>query len=238
MKKLISAMLLIINMNCFAQANKWFVSFSIAAVIGGPAASLKSQMRSQGYGDNDESSFDILGSGTTKYPRGGAGAFLVSGGKKTSERMTLYFITGLAENGTTEGFDAQGYSNGFFGLFAGTYGNHVSVSHSTYQFTAGCMYSFSNSRTKLGFGPSLYLFKYGISENYASMEMHSSIVPGASFNTRIPLGKERKLVGFEFVLNGNVAPPAKMKSDHKGGFQPNSASMFSANIGFALSFRK
>jgi hypothetical protein len=238
MKKLFSAMLLIVNLSCFAQASKWFVSFTAAPSLGGPAASLKSQMKNQGYGDQSETSLVIYGSGTTKYPRGGAVALLASGCKRINDHKSIYFVAGTSEKATVKGFDAEGYSNGFFGLFAGTYGNHVSVSYTTYQLTAGYMYSFSNSRTKFGFGPSVYLLNYGISENFAPKEKHSSIVPGIAFNSRIPFGKERKLIGIDFVFNGNMAPPVKMKSNPKNGFQPKNANMFSANAGLALTFRR
>lgn len=238
MKKLFSAMLIVINLNCFAQTKNWFVSFSVAPAIGGPSASLKSQMKAQGYGDNAESTFVIFGDGTTTYPRGGAMALLATGGKKISDHKSIYFVAGISQKATVEGFNAQGWSDGFFGLFAGTYGNHVSVSYNTYQLGTGYMYSFPKSRTSLGFGPAVYLFNYGISENYAPKEKHSSIVPGASFNARIPFGKERKLFGVEFVINGNIAPSVKMKSDHTEGFQPKNANMFSASAGLAFSFRK
>ena len=231
-------MLMVINLNCFAQTNKWFVSFSIAPAFGGPSASLKSQMRAQGYGDDSESTFQIFGSGTTSYPRGGSVAYLLTGGKKISDRKSIYFVAGISQKGTVEGFHSQGWSDGFFGLFAGTYGQHVTVNYTTYQLTTGYMYSFPNSRARLGFGPSVYILNYGTSIDYTQKDNHTSLVPGASFNARLPFGKERKLFGVELVFEGNVAPPAQMKSDHTDGFQPKNANMFSGNIGLAFSFRK
>lgn len=239
MKKLFSVILVIVNVNCFAQANKWFVSLTAAPSFGGPAASLKNQLRDQGYGDMAESTFVIFwGDGSTQYPRGGAITLLASGGKKLNERKSLYFVVGIAEKATIEGFDAKGYSNGLFGLFAGTIGNHVSVKYTTYQFSAGYMYSSAKSRVKFGFGPSVYIFSYGISENFAAKENHIVLVPGGAFNLRIPFGKERKLVGVELVFNSNIAPPVKMKTDHTTGFHPGNANMISANLGLALSFRR
>jgi hypothetical protein len=238
MKKLFSVMLVVINLNCIAQSKKWFVSFSIAPVFGGPSSSLKSQMKAQGYGDKSESTIDIFGSGNTSYPRGGSVALLARGGKKINNHKSIYFVAGISEKATIEGFHAQGWSDGFFGLFAGTYGEHVSVSYTTYQLTAGYMYSFSNSRAKIGVGPSIYLLSYGNTSNYIKNETHASLVPGASFTTRLPLGKEKKLFGVELVFEGNMAPPVKMKSDHTDGFQPKTANMFSANAGFAFTFRK
>ena len=52
MKKLLSAMLVIISLDCFAQNNNWFVSFYSAPSFGGPCASIKSQMKAQGYDDD------------------------------------------------------------------------------------------------------------------------------------------------------------------------------------------
>jgi hypothetical protein len=238
MKKLFTAMLVIINLNCFAQTKNWFVSFSIAPAFGGPSASLKSQMKAQGYGDQAESTFHIFGSGTTSYPRGGSTAYLLRGGKKISDRKSIYFVAGISEKATVEGFHSQGWSDGLFGLFSGTYGKYVAVSYTTYQLTAGYMYSFSNSRAKLGFGPSVYILNYGTSTDYSEKDNHSSFVPGASFTARLPFGKERKLFGIELVFEGNMAPPIQMKSDHTQDFQPKNANMFSGNIGLAFSFRK
>jgi hypothetical protein len=237
MKKFFSVILIIVNINCFAQANKWFVSISYAPSIGGPAASLKSQMKEQGYGDEEVNSFDIFGSGNVQYPRGAAVALLATAGKKISDHKSLYFVAGLAGTATIAGFKSKGYSNGFFGLFAGSYGERVSVKYNLYQLTAGCMFSFSSSRTQIGFGPSLYVFNYSVSDDYAHGQTHSSIVPGAAINTRIPMGKQRKLVGLDFVTNVNVAPQVKMQSDNAKGFQPKNANMVSVNIGLALSLR-
>jgi len=238
MKKFFSAILIIINIQCFAQTPEWFVSLSIGSAIGGPSGSLKSQMKAQGYGDNTESSFVIFGSGNTRYPRGGTVTLLASGGKKLTDHRSIYFIAGISQKATVEGFDVQGYSNGIFGLFAGSYGNHVYVNYTTYQLTAGYLYSFSKSRTKIGFGPSVYLLQYDITENFSPKEKYSSFVPGASFTARIPFGKQRKLIGVDFVLNSNMAPPVKMTSNRTEGFQPKKASLFSANAGLALSFRR
>jgi hypothetical protein len=70
------------------------------------------------------------------------------------------------------------------------------------------------------------------------MENHTSLVPGASFTARLPLGKEKKLFGVELVFEGNMAPPIQMKSGHNDGFQAKNANMFSANAGLAFSLRK
>lgn len=237
MKKLLSALLILINLDCFAQTNNWFISFSVAPVFGGPAASLKSQLKAQGYGDDTESTFNIFGSGHTSYPRGGSTSIMARGGKKITERRSIYFVAGICEKATIEGFDAQGWSDGIFGLFAGTTGVHTSVKYSIYQLTTGYMYSFTGSRTKLGFGPSVYIFNYSKEDNYTNTGSHTAVVPGASFTTRIPLGKEKKVFGLELVFEGNMAPTVQMKSNNSDGFQPKKANMFSCNAGLAFTFR-
>jgi hypothetical protein len=238
MKKFFSLILVLVNINCFSQTSKWFVSFSAVPVVGGPAASLKNQMREQGYDDEGENTFVIFGSGTSHYPRGGGVALLARGGKSISPRKSIYFIAGVANKGTIEGFRAQGWSNGIFGLFAGTYGNNVSVDYTLYQIAAGYMYAFPNSRCRLGFAPSVYLFNYSTSYEFVKGNSHSSVVPGAAFTARVPFGKEKKLFGLELVFETNIAPPVKMKPDRTEGFQPEKASMLSASAGIAFSFRK
>ncbi len=238
MKKFFSVLLVIINIHCFAQAPKWFVSFSFGTAFGGPSASLKSQMKTQGYGDDAQSTFVIFGSGTSHYPQGGSIAFLAKGGKKISGNKDIYFVAGVSEKATIEGFKAKGWSDGIFGLFAGTYGDHVLVDYTAYQLGAGYMYSLANTKTKFGLGPSIYFLNYSVEENFSGKETRTSVVPGASFTARVPLGKEKKLFGTELFFDGNMAPSVKMKSNKTDGFQPKNVAMFSGNVGIAFTFRK
>jgi len=237
MKKLLSAILVIINLNCYAQANKWFVSFSVTPTIGGPSASLKKQMIEQGL--DHTSSFNFFGlGGTTKYPVAiKDAAVLLRGGARLNERRSIYFIVGQAAAGSVEGFKNEGYSDWI--LIGGSYGQSLVVDYNTYQFTAGYMYSLSNTRSKIGFGPSFFLFDYSITENNGSSESHSALSPGATFTARVPLGREKKLFGVELVFEGNAAMPVKMKGEMEEiNFQTGTVNMFSANIGIAFSFRK
>jgi hypothetical protein len=238
MKKLFSLLLVVGNLNCFAQANKWFVSFSAAPTIGGPSSSIKKQFVSQGF--DQTSSFNFLGlEGTTKYPVVMKDAsLLIRGGAKLNDHRSIYFTVGQSAAGTVEGYKNEGYSD-FLGIFGGSYGQTISIDYHTYQFTAGYMYSFPNTRSKVGFGPSFFLFDYAITENNNSKGSHTALSPGATFTARLPLGKERKLFGVELVFEGNAALPVKMKSEMEGaGFQPGTVNMFSANIGIAFCFRK
>lgn len=238
MKKFFSALLLVFNLSCFSQNPKWFVSFSAAPILGGPAMSLKSQMRTQNFDDQSETTFVIYGDGTTSYPRGNATSILVRGGKSIDARKSLYFIVGVAGKAHVEGYRKDGWSNGIFGLFAGTVGQSVSIRYSIYQATAGFMYPISGSRSKFGFGPSVYIFNYTTFNNYLKTGHHTSVVPGATFTLKVPLGKERRLFGIDLLLDGNLALPAKVKSGTNDGFRPGTVNMCSAGVGLAFSFRK
>lgn len=237
MKKFFSLILVIININCFAQANKWFVSLSTNATIGGPSASLRKQMHDQNFDQVEEGSFFGLTFSTnypvvTKYA-----AQLLRGGYKLNDRKGLYFVVGRSAKGSTEGFRSEGYAD--YWLIGGSVGQHVKIDYSEYQLTAGYLYTFPNKRLKAGFGPSLFLLSYSTTENYNNKQNYTSLVPGATGTARIPLGKERKLFGVELVFEGNAAVPVKMKGDFKeSGFKPGNMNMFSANIGLAFSFRK
>lgn len=238
MKKFYSAVLILINLNCFAQSSKWFVSLSVGASMTGPSASFKHQMVQQGFDQTSTGSF--LGfSWTTDYPKiTKDAALLLRGGKKINDRRSIYFVAGRSAKGVVEGFRNHGYSD-FFGIIGGSYGDQISVSYKAYQLTGGYLYSFPNTKIKLGFGPSVYLLNYKIEDNFTPTSKNTAYVPGASFLARFPFGKEKRLVGTEFFFEGNLAPSAKIKTSKlDGGFQPYNASMTSFNAGLALTFRK
>lgn len=230
-------MLVIINMNCYAQANKWFISFSATPTIGGPSSSLKKQIVDQDF--DHTSSFNFFGvEGTTSYPIVMKdAALLLRAGAKLNDRRSIYFTVGQATAGSVEGFKNEGYSDLF--LIGGSYGQSIRFDYNTYQFTAGYMYSFPNTRFKIGFGPSFFLFDYSITENDNNKESYTALSPGASFTSRFPLGREKKLFGLELVFEGNASMPVNMKNEiEETGFQTGNVNMFSANIGIAFTFRK
>lgn len=237
MKKFFTLILVIVNISCFAQANKWFVSFSPTATIGGPSNSLKSQIVDQGFDQISE--FSILGLDvSTKYPIVTKDAvLLLRGGFKLDDRKGLYVVAGRSAKGSVTGFKSEGYD--YFWFFAGSYGQHIEIDYTSYQLTAGYLYTFPHTRLKAGFGPSLFLLNYSVIENYNNKQTYSSLVPGATGTARIPLGKEKKLFGVELVVEGNAAVPVKMKGDYKeSGFKPGNVNMFSGNIGIAFSLRR
>jgi hypothetical protein len=238
MKKLFSAMLLIVNLSCFAQANKWFVSLCATPTIGGPSASIKKQMVDQHFDQTSSFSFFFIFSGETKYPVVAKdGSLLIRAGKKISDRRSIYLVAGQTAAGKVEGFQNQGYSDLL--IIASSVGQHIEVNYHAYQITGGYLYSFPDTRAKLGFGPSIFMLNYSLSENYNGKETHTGIVPGATCTVRMPLGKEKKLIGLELIFEGNVAPSIKMKGNMKEtGFKPGTANMLSANAGLALTFRR
>lgn len=237
MKKLFAAILLIINLNVFGQASKWFVSMSVTPTLSGPSVSLRKQIIQQGY--DQTSTFNFFGlTGSTNYPVvRKSPSVLFRGGKNIDHHRSIYFTAGIASRGEVEGFKNEGYSD-FWGIFGGSTGESVTIHYCTYQLTAGCMYSFKNTVVKLGLGPSLFLLNYKMRSNFQDLERHNAIVPGATFTAKVPLGRERKLVGMELVFEGNIAPPAAMQSNSASGFQPKRVNLASANIGLAISFRR
>jgi hypothetical protein len=195
-------------------------------------------MINQGFDQTSTGSF--LGwNWTTDFPKVSKSAsLLLRGGKKMDDRRSIYFVAGLSAKGKVEGFKNQGYDD-FLGIFGGSYGQSVGVDYSVYQLTAGYLYSFTNTKAKIGFGPSVFCLDYSVSDNYAKGEDHVSLMPGASFTARVPLGKEKKLFGFELVFEGNMAPPAKMKAQKTtSGFEVKNANLIQANLGFAVTFKR
>lgn len=230
-------MLVVINLNCFAQAKKWFASFSTTPTIGGPSVSIKNQLVKQGF--DETSSFNFLGwESSTKYPIASKNiSLLIRAGKKISDRKSIYFVAGRNAAGKVEGFKNEGYS--FFYVFGNSYGQRIDIDYNVYQFTTGYLYSFPNTTVKIGVGASVFAFNYGIVENYQNKEEHTSLMPGATFTTRMPLGKEKRLFGVELVFEGNIVPPVKMKNDlNETSFQAGNANLVSANVGLAFSFRR
>lgn len=238
MKKFFSAVLLIINLNCFAQASKWFVSFSAGATLGGPSASLKHQLTRQGFDETSTGNFLGL-SWTNDYPHVTRdAAVLVRGGKKINDRRSIYFVAGRSSKACVEGFKNQGYSD-LFGIIGSSYGDRISISYRVYQLTSGYLYSFPATKIKLGLGPSLYLVDHKVEHNSVLTGKDAPLVPGVSFLARFPFGKERKLFGTELFIEGNMAPSVNINaSTSEAGFRPGRASMVYFNAGLALTFRK
>ena len=231
-------MLIIISVSAFAQSNKWFLSFSTGPVVGGPVSSIKHQMRNQGFDDNEISTFAIWGDGNTSYPKGRGMSFLIRGGKKLTEYKSIYIVAGVASTATVEGFKVKGWSDGFFGLFAGSYGDYISVDVNNYQLTTGYMYSFPKSKTQIGIGPSIYVLNCRTSVNHSGENGHTSVIPGLNFTTRLPIGKAKKMFGMELIFEGNMAPSVRMKSEEpQADFQLKNVRMFSATAGLAFTFK-
>jgi hypothetical protein len=236
MKKLFSAILCVVSLNAFSQASKWFVTVSVGGTVCGPAASIKNQMKKQGFDDTGTSNF--LGwTSTTDYPdKMQDPSLLVTFGIKQNNHRTLYFTLGQLEKSEVWGLRNTGYSD-FLGIIGGSDGPTPVVKYTTYQLTAGYMYSFAKSRVKLGVGPSLFFVKYASGMSYTVGETKTTVMPGVSGSARLPLGKEKKMFGVELFVETNIAPPVKMDVDeHKAEyqFQMKSANMISANFGIAF----
>lgn len=233
MKHVLTAAFLLCTLAATAQNNQWFVSLSSDFVVAGPGAALKEKMLRQGFDDDNTSYLLFIGWTEVNPKKLSYGGLKLRGGKKISEKRSVYFVTGLVEDAEVRGFKSSGFSNTIFG--GGSYGTAVSIRYSLWQLAAGYMYS-SKSKMKLGLGPSFFLLNYKPNEE----KKQNLLVPGASFTARVPLGKEKKLLGIEIVAEANLAPPAKMKMEKQNdqGFEPGNVNMVFGSIGLAYCFRR
>jgi hypothetical protein len=233
MKHVLTAAILLCTLAATAQNNQWFVSVSSDFVIAGPGAALKQKMLRQGFDDDNTSYFLFIGWTEINPKKLSYGGLKVRGGKKLSDKRSVYFTAALVEDAEVRGFKSSGYSSTILG--AGSTGSAVSIRYSLWQLAAGYMYS-SKSKMKLGLGPSFFLLNYKPNEE----KKQNVLAPGASFTARVPLGKEKKLFGIELVAEANLAPPAKMKMEKQNdqGFEPGSVNMVFGSIGFAFCFRR
>jgi hypothetical protein len=243
MKKV--AFLLACFFSAFAGASqsKWFVSFSTGTGFGGPIGSIKNNMEKSNLNQKspDMDFFGLILKGS-QYPKKSTGIpALVKVGKRLKEGKSIYLEAGVSNRGEVRGYQNIGY-----------YGNTIPINFRVFQVTAGYQYSFKNTRSKAGFGPSLYVLNY--SDDYKGLEHHTfnSFVPGVSLMGRTPMGKEKRRIGLDLVLEVNLAPPAKMqeiqKSYHTINMNGSSISytstlkeskvnMMQGMIGLALSIR-
>lgn len=233
MKKFLTAALLLINFSANSQNNKWFVSVSTGYVFGGPGPSLKKQMSEKGFGD-DKITYASFSNSSSKssYPKKSTdGNFLIRGGKKMNDKRSLYFCIGKVNTEEVEGFKRIDNT----GALAGSVGQMAGIKYTIWQLTAGVMYS-KNKKTKLALGPSAFIINY----NLNSGDNQTKLIPGASFTGRFPLGKEKKPLGIDFMIDINLAPPVKMdvKSPGIDAFQPGAANMIHGTLGFAISLRE
>ena len=70
MKKLLTALFILVNLSSFGQTADWNISITSGLSIGGPAGSLKKQMIDQGFDQTGD--YNFFGwTGTTDYPTKG-----------------------------------------------------------------------------------------------------------------------------------------------------------------------
>lgn len=237
MKKLVLLLVLVHTaIFTFSQNNKWFISLSSNRNFGGPAGSFKKQINSQGFNGVSESNIFGLRF-TTQYPIADKLPNLVlHGGRKLKGNKSLYFIAGIVDAANVEGYKRTGYQD--MGIIGGSVGKRVSITSNLYQVSVGYMYS-GNSRVKWGIAPSLFLLNYNIMNDSLSSQ-GTAVTGGITFTGRLPLGRERRLVGVDLYTELNLAPPVKphaSRSDAKD-FNPGAANLVYGSIGLALSFRR
>ncbi len=177
-----------------AQTAKWFVTFSTGLQIAGPSSSLKKYMNDNGF---DQASQGWI-YGPVHYPETVHGASLLGMlGRQINKNRSVYFLFGMPGNGEVRGYDGYHSEN---------------IKYHIYQLGGGYQFSSSNSRSKLGGGPSLFISESGKNNhtqtNNALTEKHTALKPGLSITGSTPLGKQRKLLGIELFAALNIAPNA------------------------------
>jgi len=245
MKKIYSFLLLVSLSPLFslAQTTKWFVTFASAPTFGGSAGQVKNKMAAQGYNDQEVNTIFLFGF-SRQYPiKTVDPAVLIKAGFKQKENRSIYFIAGITNSGSAEGFKKEGEDYSLFPLFGGTTGTYVDYNYKIFQLGAGYEYAFQKTRTKLSAGPSLFIYKYELS-GFGEEQNKTSLIPGVNLNMRFPLGKEKRLFGIDLFADINLAPPAKTKdlySNQDGKvkrFSAGSVNMVHGSAGIAFSFRR
>ena len=148
---------------------------------------------------------------------------------------------GQLDKSEIRGFKNLGFSSSLWGLVSGDGGPMPMIKYNVGQVTVGYMYSSSKNRVKIGAGPSVFLVNYSSGMDYQYGETNHSVVPGISTIIRLPLGKERKMFGFEMMIESNLAPNVKMETSDgpaKDQFKMKSANMVSFNFGLAVRLQK
>ena len=227
MKKiiLICVCVLSASISLHAQTAKWFVGFPTGYVFGGPAASLKNMMTDQGYNQSTSFIFSVDYPIKTYFP-----PLMIMAGKQISKYGSLYILAGQPNSTTVEGYN---------GIAS------VSIKYNILQATFGYQFTFSQSRFKLGIGPSLFVFHYNL-DNYvpAPPSTPSQYSPGLSLMARLPFGKEKKLFGVELFFAMNVAKSVHINDISENinyeefYFTGGKLSMVSAMLGLNFVFRK
>jgi hypothetical protein len=202
-----------VSLAATAQPAKWFVSVATGYTIGGPAASIKNNMKRCNL-DHTSSFSSLWGlfSGSTIYPISSKNLpLLLKAGKRLTDKRSLYFVAGISSTGSVEGFRKIAFDNSWGSFYSGSVGIHVNVEYKLFQVGAGYQYSYPNTHAKIAIAPSLFFFKYK-NASADKVQQHTAFAPGLAFTSRLPLGKEKRLIGVDLLVELNLAPPVKMQA--------------------------
>lgn len=236
MKKIFFVLALFSVLLASSQKNKWSISVFATMGIGGPQNSIVKTMKEQGFGETMH--FNFLGlQGDVDNPNAErSGTYLLRCALRQKVSRSLFFVAGISNQGTVSGYHHEG-TDPIFGFDMGSFPR---VKYRVFQFTGGYQYDLKNSSAKFGVGPSVLLFNYGL-EMTSNDKRKTSIVPGATFNFQLPLGKGKKSFGVELIAEGSVAPQAKMKQMQETTtstpLKESRVNMIHANAGLLFTFR-
>lgn len=209
-----------------AQAAKWFVTLSTGRQIAGPSSSLKKYMNDNGF--NVTSQGFIFG--PADYPHTVHGPNLICMFGRTignNNNRSVYFLLGMPGNAEVRGYDGSHPNN---------------IKYHIYQLGGGYQFSSSNSRSKLGGGPSLFILNSGKNNDYQTnnlTEKHTAVRPGLSITGSTPLGKQRRLLGIELFAELNIAANESFVDlQSYDGKSPYDMNMIEGLLGLSIAVRR
>jgi hypothetical protein len=231
MRKSFTMLLTILSFHSFAQNKNWEISFSSQINFGGPAASLRTQMRQQGF--NDKYQGVVFFGANRDYPKKMASPnLMIRISRKTNNPLGWFAAIGLADKARIKGYKFRGYTTVLFFEIAD--GQSPIFDYSLYQLHAGAILRDKKSKVQFGLAPTVYLFEY----DFAGSGARNKILPGATANMQIPLNGRSKVFCMHLLMEGSFGAPAKFGNIRDAnGFKPGPISMSRFSFGLMAGFR-
>jgi len=229
----------------FAQNTQWYFSVSSGLGWGGPQSSLISKFEKTGF-NQTSTGIIIFINYSIDYPQKSRGVPVTArAGYRLKENLNLFALAGASAAGTVEGYKKTGEIIDL-GIFGGSVGTHITINYDVTEVAVGLEHEIKNTRLKLGYAPAAFILNYR-NNHSINTGKETSLVPGVALTARMPLGKEKRSVGFELIADLNLAPPATIKEQVYQGdngigtktvLSATKVNMVHGMAGVALTFRK
>jgi hypothetical protein len=118
-------------------------------------------------------------------------------------------------------------------------GGFASVQYQVLQLAAGVQYHFRGKASSIGIAPSINILKYGAPEPYEDA-VKNKFLPGLLVSGNLPMGRQKKRVGLDFIYDLNLLPPVKMEPVHSAyfsSFDAGRVNMIHGSVGLAVTIR-